>query len=48
MVDLFAWQVGLAILLELLLVGLLRVGSWHVCAEAGPNLIGLPYLGVLI
>ena len=47
MVDLFTWQVGLTILFKLLLVGLLRVGSWDVCAEAGLNLISLPNLGVL-
>jgi len=46
MVDLLAWQVGLAILLELLLVRLLRVSSWQMRAEAGLNLIRLPYLRV--
>lgn len=46
MVDLLAWQVGLAILLELLLVCLLRVSSRQMRAEARLNLIRLPYLGV--
>ena len=46
MVDLLAWQVGLAILLELLLVRLLRVSSRQMCAQAGLNLIRLPYLRV--
>ena len=46
MVNLLARQIGLAILLELLLVRLLRVGSRQMCAQTGLNLIRLPYLRV--